>query len=211
MSQHPVVEDAELDGNPAARRRRARRGEGDRLRSEIVDAASRMLASTGEVGDLSLRAVAREVGVATTSIYLHFAKLDELILAVKIRFFDDFGEELDAAANAAGEEPLVRATARAHAYIRYGLHHRGRYRAMFSSEMLPPHLIPNVSYVGVELFEAVRSEIAAIIGPAQDSAMLAVHFWTALHGIVTLRSVRRSFPWPDLTQEVDDLIARLLR
>jgi AcrR family transcriptional regulator len=193
------------------RRRRARRGEGDKLRAEIVDAASRMLARTGEVGELSLRAVAREVGVAATSIYLHFENLDELVLAVKLRYFDQFGAVLDAAADAAGDQPIARASARGHAYVRFGLENVGLYRALFMSEMLPPHLMPDAGFIGAGVFEAARRDIADVVGPDVDAHLLAVHFWTALHGVVTLRTVRRNFPWPDLEVQLDDLIARLIQ
>ncbi len=193
-----------------ARRRPARRGEGERLRAEIVQAASRMLAGTGDMSQLSLRAVAREVGIATTSIYLHFPSLEKLVLAVKIRYFDEFGAALTAAAETAGADPLARARARAHAYVDYGLTEPGRYFVMFASETLGADLLPGLSYVGVEVFEEVRGEIGAILGPNQDANMRAVHFWTALHGIVTLRSVRRNFPWPDLTAQIDDLIVQLV-
>jgi AcrR family transcriptional regulator len=205
-----AAEGADLGDIPGARRRRARRGEGDRLRAEIVDAASELLAATGEVGELSLRAVAREVGVAATSIYLHFRNLDELVLAVKIRYFAEFGEALEAAARAGGDVPLARARARARAYVQYGMRHPGRYRAMFTSETLPPHLVPSVLYVGVEVFDAVRNEIAAVVGPGVDARMLAIHVWTALHGMVTLRAARRNFPWPEMDEEIDSLIDHLL-
>jgi AcrR family transcriptional regulator len=194
-----------------ARRRPARRGEGERLRSEIVDAASRKLAETGRVADLSLRAVAREVGVATTSIYLHFDNIDELVRVVKIRYFDEFSAAMTAAAEAAGADPLARTRARAHAYVDYGLRHRGQYLAMFASEPIPPHMLPDVLYLGFEVFQAVSVDIAAIIGDEQDTQLRAVHFWTALHGVVTLRLVRRNFPWPDLNMQIDDLIIQLLR
>jgi len=201
---------ADPGGVPAGRRRRARRGEGDRLRAEIVDAASELLAATGEVSELSLRAVAREVGVAATSIYLHFRNLDELVLAVKIRYFAEFGDALEAAARAAGDVPLERARARARAYVQYGMRHPGRYRVMFTSEAVPPHLVPTVRYVGVEVFDAVRDEMAAVVGPGVDARMLAIHAWTALHGMVTLRAARRNFPWPDMDEEIDSLVGYLL-
>jgi AcrR family transcriptional regulator len=201
---------AQPASSPVSRRRRARRGEGDQLRAEIVSAASQILAATGEVGELSLRAVARAVGVAATSIYLHFHNLDELILAVKIRYMDEFGEVLEAAAQAAGDVPVLRARALAHAYVQYGMRNPGRYRVMFSSEMLPPHLGPPAVAAGAEVFEAVRDELGAAAGPGQDAYMLAVHGWTALHGIVTLRGARRNFPWPDINEEIDSLIGHLL-
>lgn len=169
-----------------------------------------MLAESGEVTELSLRAVAREVGVAATSIYLHFRTMDELILAVKVGYFDEFGAALDAAADAAGDVPMARALARAHRYVRYGMENRGRYRVMFASEMLPAHVLEGAPHIGLQAFEAVRDEIATVVAPDRDVDMIAVHTWTALHGIVTLRTVRGNFPWPDLDREVDNLIELLL-
>lgn len=194
----------------AGRRQRARRGEGERLRAEIVDAASRMLAESGEVGELSLRAVARAVGVATTSIYLHYRDLDELVAAVKIRYFEEFGAVLQAASAAAGDDPRDRVRASAHTYVRYGLEHWGEYWVMFSSEMVPSHLVPDNTYIGQELFEGFSDLVANAIGPHQDATLVATHIWTALHGIVTLRTVRSRFPWPDLDRQLDDLVDRLL-
>lgn len=192
----------------APRRSRSRRGEGERLRAEIVEAAAGMLAKTGDVGDISLRSVAREVGVAATSIYLHFANLDELVLAVKLRYLTEFGAGLDKAAEAAGDAPLARLRARGHQYVRHGLANPGIYWVMFSGEMLPKSLLPDGTYLGRELFETARDEIAQVLDA--DADMMAVHFWTALHGIVTLRTSRSTFPWPDLDRQLDDLIDRLL-
>ena len=52
-------------------RQRNPRGQGERLRDDIIEAASRLLADPA-APPLTLRAVAREVGVAATSVYLHF-------------------------------------------------------------------------------------------------------------------------------------------
>ena len=70
--------------------------------------------------------------------------------------------------------------------------------------------MPTVRYVGVEVFDAVRDEMAAVAGPGVDARMLAIHVWTALHGMVTLRAARRKFPCPDMDEEIDSLIDHLL-
>lgn len=194
-----------------ARRPRARRGEGSRLREEIVAAAAGMLAASGETADLSLRSVARSVGVAATSIYPHFRDLDRLILAVKQVFLTEFGEALEAAARAAGERPSDRVRARTRAYYDYGMRNPGRYKVMFSSQPLNLAFGPD-DYPGREVFARVRDDVAAATGETGAAADLtATHLWTAIHGIVTLRLVRPRFPWPDLDVELDDLIGRLLR
>ena len=64
----------------ASRRTRARRGEGERLREEILDAAERLLIETGNRDAVSIRAVAEAVGVTPPSIYLHFADKTELLI-----------------------------------------------------------------------------------------------------------------------------------
>ena len=56
-----------------ATRARNRRGEGARLRDDIVAAAVALLDETGDQAAVSLRAVARRVGIAAPSIYRHFA------------------------------------------------------------------------------------------------------------------------------------------
>ena len=48
-------------------RSRNRRGEGHQLREELIEAASELLARGTSEEALSLRAVAREVGIAPTS------------------------------------------------------------------------------------------------------------------------------------------------
>ena len=67
-------------GRPA--RTRNPQGQGARLRADLIAAADGILARTGDVEALSLRAVAREVGIATPSIYLHFPDKSALIHAV---------------------------------------------------------------------------------------------------------------------------------
>src|SRR5712691_7955762 len=65
-----------------ARRTPNPRGQGGRLRDELLDAASGLLAAGGRDAELTLRSVARAAGVAAPSVYQHFADLDELMLAL---------------------------------------------------------------------------------------------------------------------------------
>src|SRR6195952_1980774 len=96
---------------PTRRRTPARRGSGETLRTEIIEAASDLLAESGDVASMSLRAVARRVGIATTSIYLHFADLDELIVAVKRLRFAELTACLETALATAGPDPVARVRA----------------------------------------------------------------------------------------------------
>ena len=93
------------------RRERNRRGEGERLRAEILAVTTRMLERAGTDDGLTLRGVAREVGVSPQSMYLHFANLDQLILAVLADCHGRMGAALDGAADAE-TDPVERILAR---------------------------------------------------------------------------------------------------
>ena len=61
---------------------RARKGEGELLRDEIIAATEALLVRTGDASAVSVRAIADAVGVTPPSIYLHFADKSELLYAV---------------------------------------------------------------------------------------------------------------------------------
>ncbi|MFD1049141.1 TetR family transcriptional regulator, partial [Kibdelosporangium lantanae] len=64
------------------------------LKAQIVEAAVRMLDDLADDEALSLRAVAREVSIAATSVYLHFPDRDALVLAVMHHCHEDMGLSL---------------------------------------------------------------------------------------------------------------------
>jgi AcrR family transcriptional regulator len=198
-------------GNAPAveRRRRARRGEGDRLRVEIVEAAGQLLAETGDAHAVTLRAVARAVGVTATSIYLHFTDRASLVRAVRRQCFAELVHAMDVAADAAGVEPHDRVRARAHAYVRFGLRHAGRYQALFEPALQSTTPVD----IGQSTVNGAVADVVAALGGeggAEEAWLVLVQFWTALHGTVALRSVRPGFGWPEAERQVDDLVDRLV-
>lgn len=92
------------DTSAAATRSRVRnrRGQGDRLRDEIVTAAVDLLDEAGDAGAVTLRSVARRVGIAAPSIYRHFPDQPAIMLAVVRNAFAELDEQLGAADTAAG-------------------------------------------------------------------------------------------------------------
>jgi AcrR family transcriptional regulator len=196
------------------RRRGNRRGEGDRLRTELLAAASDLVAEHGGADALSLRAVAARVGVAATSVYLHFDDLDALKAALAQQCFIDFAAARDAA-SAGSSDPAQALLTGCHAYADYALEHPGHYRLMFGKGAPVPAAEGPPTPPGRAALNALAESIrrcqsagAAEDGP--DPAFLALLVWTSLHGQVSLRMDRPQFPWPPLDSMINESVHRLV-
>ncbi|MGH3294496.1 MAG: TetR/AcrR family transcriptional regulator [Trebonia sp.] len=180
-------------------RRRNPRGQGDRLRADIIEAASRLLADPA-APPLTLRGVARAAGVAATSVYLHFPDTDALVLAVADEHFDDLIQAQRAARDAAAT-PRDAVLAMALAYCDFGLANPGLYQVMFGGPLLAvddPIQIP-----GRAAFELRTEAVGAALGTGHAAAFRAsLQIWQLLHGTVGLRISRPVFPWPPVAETV---------
>jgi AcrR family transcriptional regulator len=191
-------------------RARARRGEGELLRAEILAAAERLLIQTGDEGAVSIRAIADAAGVTPPSIYLHFADKTELLAAVCEVRFADFDRYLEEAA-AAVDDPLGALWARGRAYVRFGLDNPEHYRILFMTrpvaDAAPRELdkLPGLTAFGHLVEDVARCIDSGALAPG-DPFLVATGLWSAVHGITSLLIARPDFPWPD----VDVLLSHIL-
>jgi AcrR family transcriptional regulator len=194
------------------RRHRARRGEGGRLREEILAAGTRLLLETGDEEAVSIRAVAQAVGVTPPSIYLHFADKTELIYAICEELFRKLDDEMAAAA-AGAADPLEALRRRGRAYVRFGLENAEAYRVLFMhhKDEIPQTVDPKElgdSAAFMHLVEAVQRCLdQGVLRPA-NPMQLAVGLWVLVHGLTSLLISLPGFPWPaEPEQLVDRLVA----
>ncbi|MFW6774484.1 TetR/AcrR family transcriptional regulator [Nocardioides sp. CPCC 205120] len=110
-----------------SRRDRARLATTD----EIKAAARELLAPARDGSDLSLRAVAREVGLTPSAIYRYFESRHDLMESLALDAFDSIAAALDEAASAPGRPPLQRAVAMAHAYRDWCLRNPAEFALIF--------------------------------------------------------------------------------
>jgi AcrR family transcriptional regulator len=114
-----------------------RRGEGARLRDDILVAAGRLLAEAGREESLSLRAVARAVGIAPPSIYLHFKDRSELVDTVMRAAYGELAAEMRRVRSRERiDDPVGALRAVAYGYCRFVLENPKRYRLMFGVEQI---------------------------------------------------------------------------
>ncbi|HEV2375917.1 MAG TPA: TetR/AcrR family transcriptional regulator [Streptosporangiaceae bacterium] len=198
---------------PAPARPRNRRGEGDRLREEIITAASEMIGETGDDTTLTLRGVARRIGIAAPSIYRHFPDVDQLKMAVVQRSFAEFAQTRDAASEER-DDPATALLARCRAYTAFALANPGPYRYLFSQHA--PTGDPARPPVDLPAFQALADSIsrcqqAGLAHAGDDPQWLAAQVWATLHGLVLLRLNAPGFPWPGpLEPMADQAVARLI-
>ncbi len=199
---------------PATRRARARRGEGELLRKEILAAAERLLIQTGDEGAVSIRAIADAAGVTPPSIYLHFADKTELLGAVSEARFRDFDRYLEEAA-AGVDDPLEILRARGRAYVRFGLENPEHYRILFMTRRAPDTTPPDADLPGMGAFSRLVEDVAramdtGVFAPGEPF-LVAVGLWTAVHGVTSLLIARPDFPWPEEDRLLDHVLDVALR
>ena len=107
----------------------------EQITADILEAARRRVAQEGAVA-LSVRAVARDVGMASSAVYRYFSSRDELLTALIVAAYNDLGaaaEHADTDATAAGATPSARFTAVWHAIRSWALSHPQEYALIFGS------------------------------------------------------------------------------
>ncbi len=195
----------------AMARTRARKGEGDKLRDRLIEAAEDLLMRAGHPDAVSVRSVAAAAGCTPPSIYLHFADKDELLTEACERRFGD----LDRVAHDAAEgsdDPLESLRLRARAYIRFGLEHPEQYRLLMTTvHEKSLEELDWESSAGVKAFMnlvgAVQRCIDAGALPDETPAhRTALGLWAVMHGITSLLIAFPNFEWGDREELVDHLL-----
>ena len=197
-------------GQPTSTAPRPRnpRGQGDRLRRDLLDSATELMAEHGSIDKVSVRAVAAGAGVTPTAVYRHFADHDDLLWSAVEYCFDEFLAVMVEAAERS-DDPVERFRLAGRAYVSFAMEQRGKYRVMFANRVeLPPRQAP----VGMNAFENLIGLVAAILATKNDPrdpffVSVQVHSW--IHGIVDLCGGHREMPWPDTELLLDELGVRL--
>ena len=196
-----MIDPVAPDGS--SRRQRARRGEGDRLREEILAAAEDLLLETGDAEKVSIRALADAVGVTPPSIYLHFADKAALLRTVCENRFAELEAALVEAAPP-DEAPLDVLRRKGRAYVRFGTEHPEHYRLLFMLRHEGGFEdFPVGAGAFLQLVQDVQHYMDAGVYAPGDAALVATSLWTTMHGITSLLISLPNFPWPDVDALVD--------
>jgi AcrR family transcriptional regulator len=154
------------------------------LRSALIAQGLRDLAS-GTAGDLSLRAIARNVGVSATAVYRHFPDKTALTDALCAEGDRLLGEASRAAQQlAGGGKAGFDATGRA--YVRFALGHPALFRLMMARFRGVPGDPGAPESIGLRLLiDNVAALSSPDVPPAQRK-LRALQSWALVHGLAML-------------------------
>lgn len=184
-------------------------------------AATALLIESGAESAVTLRAVARRVGIAAPSIYAHFDSPGHIVQAVVTETFGLLEAQIVAARDAAST-PRARLVAGCRAYLAFGAEHSALYGLLFARGRTPRRPDPSSTRspalddidgsgpFGL-LMQGTQDCIDDGSSSADSALETAVQIWVALHGLVQLRANEPDFPWPDADRTEAELIIRLGR
>jgi AcrR family transcriptional regulator len=155
------------------------------LRRALLDAAIEAVA-VDDPANLSLRAVARTVGVSHAAPKNQFADKTALLTAIAIEGFDYLGAAFMASRQGSAIEALGRG---GQAYVRFAVDHPGHFRVMWRAELLDPD-DETLEAAGKFTFDGLLAMVAAAQSegwaPGRAPQDLAVLAWSAVHGLAQL-------------------------
>ncbi|MBB5935008.1 TetR/AcrR family transcriptional regulator [Streptomyces zagrosensis] len=124
----PVDEDVTAVPSLRQRRRAA-------ATQEILDAAEAQIVEHGPSA-LSLRAVARSLGMTVQALYHYFPNRDALVTALVVKTYDDLADAVQAAVDAAADDSdLPRLVAAAESYRRWAIAHPERFQLIYGTPL----------------------------------------------------------------------------
>lgn len=160
------------------------------VRGALVSAARDELMQHGAMG-LSVRAVARHVGVSHQATVHYFGDRAGLLTAVAIQGLSDLGQQLTRAVEGLSEQagPLERIVVMGVAYSRFAAEHAPLMDVMFS-EALTQAGADELQVAQLAVWHQLLAEFEeaseAGFGGGADAQGLAVAAWAFVHGLATL-------------------------
>ena len=168
------------------------------LRNALIDEALAVLAESG-LASLTLRELARRLGVTHTAPYAHFPDKAALLNGVANVGFERLAAALAGAAADHGD-PSAAFVSMGIAYVQFALRSPNLYRLMFVDPELDVTDDECDTSVGQDAFE-VLVEALGRLKPASsdDPRSLSVVVWAMVHGIAMLEIDKRTSTKSDLS------------
>lgn len=159
------------------------------LKNALIQAGLEILAREG-VSGLSLRKVAKQVGVSHAAPYSHFADKQALIAAISTEGFKQLFKQIESVFAAYKDEPENLLIETAWTYLQFAQNEPDRFKLMFSSVLEKEKAYPDFVEISQnnfrQLVEIVEVCQQAEIVKKGASDLIALSLWGTVHGFVSL-------------------------
>lgn len=152
------------------------------LRAALIAEGLRLLAAR-DAEDLSLREVARGVGVSATAVYRHFPDKAALMAALAAQGLDMLSQVQHAAYDAAGGG-VAGFNATGAAYVRFALLHTALFRLIFANP--PSGKIVQLADSPDNAMRFLMENAAKLAPPGMEPRIFALQSWSVAHGLAML-------------------------
>ena len=152
------------------------------LRAALIDQGLRLLAAR-DAEDLSLREVARGVGVSATAVYRHFPDKAALMAALAAQGLDMLSQVQHAAYDAAGGG-VAGFNATGAAYVRFALLHTALFRLIFANP--PTGKVVELADSPDNAMRVLMENAARLAPPGMEARIFALQSWSVAHGLAML-------------------------
>lgn len=164
-----------------------------------IEAVARQLLEEGGAANVSMRAIARGVGMGPASLYTYFDSLDDVFTLLLLSSYRSLAEATAAAVTKfADAPPADRAFAGILAHRRWALGHRNEFNLLFTDQ-LPGYAAPPggpTVAAQIEVFQPIVDALQALgtTDPGLSLEETAVVVWSTFHGAVALE-VNHHLDW----------------
>lgn len=161
------------------------------VKKELIDAALRLMENE-DIEQISLRRLAREIGVTPPAVYNHFADKQTLMVAIKTRAFAELNIYFDEACTA-DPDPELELRDLLLAYFSFSQQNPARFNVLFRGDVSRSHISDDFLRMSCKTINRLRRVMLAIYQKYQvqcseeqlvNQATLA---WAQVHGLIVLR------------------------
>ncbi len=185
------------------------------LRRALLDAALREVAERG-VNDVSLRALARIVGVSPRAPYRHFPTREDLLAAVAVEGLVEYEARVRAEVEAAGPGIAARLAATGEAYVAFAVERPAYFRVMYPPQAMlagsAPELVAARARLHAVFLDLITEGQAQKVLREGDPMQIALAWWSMIHGLAVLSSEGQlaGYDRPTNARLLAKLVSRLL-
>lgn len=179
------------------------------LHQQAHDQALAVLRLEGD-GAISLRAIAKQIGVSAPALYRHYADRESLLAELAISGFAALRQQLLSVEQHTPRSALIGIGL---AYVAFAQSESNLYRLMFGGRVLPKGAHPRLDQAGLGAFNVLQDTIArgqraGYLKPAPLALMTATA-WSLVHGLSQL-TIDGHLPNADAEPQLAEGITSLL-